>query len=61
MEKKNFKFSAFNSRGNEIQLSLDGRDLVYECTKEQADWLQLGILIGLDVKYSDPIVKVKEV
>lgn len=61
MEKKHYKFTAYNSRGNQIQLTLDGRDLVYECTKEQADWLQLGIIIGLETKYTYPKVRFEKI
>ena len=59
MEKKNYEFKAFDSKGKEIEL-LSGK-CIYECTSEEAGWLQLGILVGLMAKYKDPQVKFREI
>lgn len=59
MEKKNFEFKAFDSKGKEIKLC-SGK-CIYECTKEEAFGVQLGIVIGLMTKYKDPQVTFREV
>ena len=59
MEKKNYKFTAYDSKGKEIKLG--SGNCIYECTNEQVGWLQLGILVGLMTKYKDPQVTFKEV
>lgn len=58
MEKKNYEFKAYDSKGNEIELS--GK-CIYECTGDEAGWMQLGILVGLMTKYKDPQVTFREV
>ena len=59
MDKKNYEFKAFNSKGKEIELL--PVKCIYECTSEEAGWLQLGILVGLMAKYKDPQVTFKEI
>lgn len=59
MKKKNYEFKAFTSKGKEIDLN--NGDCIYECTVEEAGWMQLGILVGLQSKYKDPQVRFREV
>lgn len=59
MEKKNYEFKAFDSKGNEIKLG--SGNCIYECTKEEAFGVQLVIMIGLQTKYKDPQVRFREV
>lgn len=59
MEKKNYEFKAFDSKWKEIKLC-SGK-CIYECTKEEASQLMLGIVIGLMTKYKDPQVTFREV
>lgn len=58
MEKKKYEFKAFNSKGKEIELP---GDCIFECTKDEAFGVQLGILIGLQSKYKDPEVTFREI
>lgn len=58
MEKKNYEFKAFDSKGNEIKLL---NNVVYVCTKDEAFGIQLGITIGLQSKYKDPMVTFREI
>ena len=58
MEKKNYEFKAFNSKGKEIKLP---GDCIFELRKDEAFGVQLGILIGLQSKYKDPEVTFREV
>ena len=58
MEKKKYEFKAFDSRWKEIKLP---GDCIYECTKDEAFGVQLGIMIGLMTKYKDPEVTFREV
>ena len=59
MEKKNFEFRAFTSNGKEIKLG--SGNCIYECTKDEAFGIRLGITIGLLSKYKDPQVTFREV
>ena len=58
MEKKKYEFKAFNSKGKEIELPCG---CIYECKKDEAFGVQLGILIGLQCKYKDTEVTFREV
>ena len=58
MEKKKYEFKAFNSKGKEIELP---GDCIFECKKDEASGVQLGIMIGLMTKYKDPEVTFREV
>lgn len=58
MEKKNYEFKAYDSKGNEIKLQ---NNVVYECTKDEALAIKLGIYIGLQSKYKDPQVTFREI
>lgn len=60
MEKKNFKFEAYDSKYNEIELKC-GDLSYYELTKEEAYGVQLGLLLGLKEKYKDPQVNFREI
>ena len=59
MEKKNYEFKAFDSKYKEIKLG--SGNCIYECTKDEAFGVQLGILIGLQSKYKDPQVTFREI
>ena len=50
MEKKNYEFRAFNSKGKEIELQIK---VVYDITTKEADMVKLGLLMGLCQKYKD--------
>ena len=58
MEKKKYEFKAFDSKGKEIKLP---GDCIYECKKDEAFGVQLGIMIGLLTKYKDPEVTFREI
>ena len=58
MEKKNYKFTAFN-KGNEIELVC--RNVVTGITEEEAKMIQLGLAMGLTQKYKDIKVTFEEV
>ena len=59
MEKKNYEFKAFTSKGKEIKLG--SGNCIYELYNEEAFGVQLGILIGLSTKYKDPQVTFREI
>lgn len=59
MEKKNYEFKAFDSKWKEIKLC--SGNCIYECTKDEAFGVQLGITIGLLSKYKDPQVTFREI
>ena len=59
MEKKNYEFKAYDSKGKEIKLC--SVKCIYELYKEEAFGVQLGIKIGLMAKYKDPQVRFREV
>ena len=50
MEKKNYEFKAFNSKGKEIELQIN---VVYGITTKEADMVKLGLSMGLCQKYKD--------
>ena len=50
MEKKNFEFKAYNSKGKEIELQIK---VVYGITTKEADMVKLGLSMGLCQKYKD--------
>lgn len=54
MTKQNFKFTAYDSKGNEIKLKC--ADVVYGVTREEASLIGMGIACGLMQKYKDPQV-----
>lgn len=58
MEEKNYEFKAYDRKGNEIKLQ---NNVVYVCTKDEALAIKLGITIGLQSKYKDPMVTFREV
>lgn len=57
MEKKNYEFKAFNSKGKEIELQIKA---VYGITKNEADMVKLGLAMGLCQKYKDVRISYKE-
>ena len=59
MEKKNFEFKAFDSKGNEINLRCG--TVFYGLTNEEAESFKLGIQVGLLQKYNNPRVTFREV
>lgn len=59
MEKKNYEFKAYDSKWKEIKLC--SGNCIYECTKDEAFGIQLGIMIGLLSKYKDPQVTFREI
>jgi hypothetical protein len=59
MEKKNYEFKAFDSKGKEIRLC--NGNCIYECTEDEAFGIRLGIHIGLLTKYKDPQVRFREI
>ena len=50
MEKKNYEFKAYNSKGKEIELKVN---VVYGITTKEADMVKLGLSMGLCQKYKD--------
>ena len=50
MEKKNYEFKAYNSKGKEIELQIN---VVYGITTKEADMVKLGLSMGLCQKYKD--------
>ena len=59
MEKKNYEFKAYDSKWKEIKLG--SGNCIYECTKDEAFGIRLGITIGLLSKYKDRQVTFREV
>lgn len=59
MEKKNYEFKAFNSKGNEIKLRCF--NVFYGLTEEEAKAVKLGIQVGLMQKYDNPRVTFREI
>ena len=59
MEKKNYEFKAYDSKWKEIKLCPG--NCIYECTKDEAFGIKLGITIGLLSKYKDPQVTFREI
>jgi hypothetical protein len=58
MEKKNYEFKAFNSKGKEIELQIK---VVYDISTKEADMVKLGLAMGLCQKYKDVRISYKEV
>ena len=54
MEKKNFEFKAYDSKGNQIELK--HANIFYDITEEMAQGVRIGIEMGLLQKYKDPSV-----
>lgn len=59
MEKKNFEFKAFDSKGKEIKLKVS--NVFYDISKQMAECIRMGIEIGLMEKYKDPHVRFREI
>lgn len=59
MEKKNYKFTAYDSKGNEIKLRCS--NVVYGVTREEASLITMGIGIGLSEKYKYPQVNYHQI
>lgn len=59
MEKKNYEFKAFTSKGKEIKLTC--YNVFYDITEEMAQGIRLGLMNGLYEKYKDPQVTFREV
>lgn len=59
MEKKNYEFNAYDSKGNQIALKC--ANVSYYITKEMAQDIRFGIEIGLLQKYKDPQVTFREI
>ena len=59
MEKKNYKFTAYDSKYNEIELKC--ADVVYCITSKEARLYARGIAGGLMQKYKDPQVKYNQI
>ena len=58
MEKKNYEFRAFNSKGKELELQIK---VVYDISTKEADMVKLGLAMGLCQKYKDVRISYKEV
>ena len=58
MEKKNYEFKAFNSKGKEIELQIK---VVYDISTKEADMVKLGLAMGLCQKYKDVRISYKEI
>ena len=59
MEKKNYEFKAFDSKGKEIKLRCV--NVFYGLTEQEAKAVKLGIQVGLMQKYDSPRVTFREV
>lgn len=59
MEKKNYEFKAFTSKGKEIKLMC--ANVFYDITEEMALGIRMGLVNGLCEKYKDPQVTFREV
>ena len=58
MEKKNYVFRAYDSKGKEIKLLC--ANVFYDITEEEAKAIKLGLLMGLTQKYKEPRVTYKK-
>ena len=58
MIKNNYKFSAYDSRRNEIKMK--HAMVFYGITEEMAKGIRMGIAMGLYEKYSEPSVTYKQ-
>ena len=59
MEKKNYEFNAYDSKGNQIELKY--ANVFYDITEEMAQGIRIGIEIGLLQKYKDPQVTLRRI
>ena len=59
MEKKNYEFNAYDSKGNQIALKC--ANVSYGITEETAKDIRMGIEIGLFQKYKYPQVTFREI
>ena len=59
MEKKNFIFKTFDSKGNEINLVC--ANIFYGITEEEAKGIRTGLEMGLLQKYKYPQVRFREI
>lgn len=59
MEKKNYEFKAFTSKGKEIKFQWC--NVFYDITEEMAQGIRMGMMMGLYEKYKDPQVKFREI
>lgn len=59
MEKKNYEFKAYDSKGNQIALKY--ANIFYDITDEMAQGIRVGIEMGLFQKYKDPQVTFREI
>ena len=59
MEKKNYEFKAFTSKGKEINLKC--ANVFYDITEEMAQGIRMGLMNGLFEKYKDPRVEYNEI
>lgn len=57
MEKKNYVFKAFDSKGKEIELKF--ATVFYDITREMALGIRMGIEMGLSEKYKEPRVSAR--
>ena len=59
MEKKNYEFKAYDSKGNQIALKC--ANVFYGITEEMAQGIRIGWMNGLYEKYKDPQVTFREI
>ena len=59
MEKKNYEFKAYDSKGNQIALKC--ANIFYGITEETAKDIRLGIELGLFQKYKYPQVTFRKI
>ena len=59
MEKKNYEFKAFTSKGKEIKFQWC--NVFYDITEEMAQGIKMGMMMGLYEKYKDPQVRLREI
>ncbi len=60
MEKKNFKFVAYDSKNNQIELP-QSLMTFYGTTQEEAVGIKLGLQVGLLAKYKNVRVSFREI
>ena len=59
MERKNYEFKAYDSKGN--QIALKHANIFYDITEEMAQGIRIGIEMGLLQKYKDPMVTYRKI
>ena len=59
MERKNYEFKAFDSKGNEIELKF--ATVFYDITEVEAKGIRMGLEMGLIEKYKEPRVTFREI